>query len=1717
MAEIQESEDTGIVSYGEPDQKTLAGISAAPSSSQNPAPSYKSVDDLLGGIQAPGASPQQPRQYNSVDDLLNEGQPAQSVSRFTGKPLPSWARSFQDYASTINKTLDAFVGGTYQAETQDLGFSEDTKSWLRKTGIESNVADDSRTFAQSLNDSLLNGLAATADAAMRLPVAPFEGLAAAAESSGNYGVARDIRIAPNLLMEHMRTEGFSKTPTLPKPVADARAAAVIGEGEAGFMGTRSPTAEQLLAREQATEQAVSLYQEQERLGLPPEAADLGFKEPPDVHAVAREIAPDTFREYDDLSEKRESYGNWIRDLSDKRREDAESSAPQNDEIEDLKEKVADAESRGKETVYSGILEKRLAEREEYIQQQISKLTPDIENTRQAYESADNRMRDLAPDVSAAYRQAQERMPHVETVEPPPVASSEEPQPIAPPPAPLEAAKTNLAAEALKPPPLPEQMVHISADVMRQMQEAGRPSEEAFAASKLIAEHYKARSERFNGNRGTPLEMYDRDAAAIKSGNNKALKGKFRPAKDEAKSTITLMKSANASTFMHETGHHWLDELVHDAEHEQAPSDLVKDAATVRKWLGAEVGDLTTRQHEKFARGFERYLMEGTAPNKTLAGVFSQFKQWLTDIYQTVSKLRSPITEDIRNVFDRLLTTKPERTVIAPERGDLFGNTASSEPVKSNLLENPPTPAAKKTPVLATVPRKPLTLMDWVKKNGGVKDEGGDLAAAFGKDAKGVIRKNGMSLDDMALKAHEEGYFDEKGSERPTINEFIDKLLQDRREGNQHSSHDQVAMDAYNDAIQRNAEAEKMAHELGIDMAGKTHDQFWNEVREKMSVEEQARQAQDIEAEHQSVFDESVKKVKEFLESRGEAWEAEGDNSRTLEDLENDHQQETASRKPGAGQSVAGQAEPSAGNPGRAQEVDGSGGGGVSVGPEPSAEPGPAGPREPIVPEKPKSDDPASVSGRPDPVIDRNGNPRYDLIEKRIEKINAPDDVDDFIRNAAGENDAFSEARRGIVSHAQTFALAEAAGVDGSFLDMQRLRKIGDAYNAHQLKGAEALFKTLSIDAYNKSLLEKTPENIAAFEAANQKFLMATSHFMAASSEAGRALNILRTMSEGVKQAKDIQEFFQRNTGKTAAEISKQMDFMSKLENPANQAAFIQASKKATFRAMMLEYYVNCLLSGPLTHLRYMMGNVVKAIETPLVEIPLAALHGAIRGDKERVYLGEAGAQLMALGQGSIDGLRAASTAWKTGQAPFLPGEIVRGFQPNAIPGKIGDFINIPSGVIEAIHAFSKTVRYTQNIAGLAYRTAMREGLEGDAFDRRVAEIKKAPSEAMMTMATKDALKELYMAPADYNSLSGTLVRVTNSNTLAKIIVPFMKIGTQITREAFVERTPLGAALSQDVRDNLMGRNGGAARDMQVGKILTGTALMSATATAVLSGNATGDGPIDPKVRAQWLLTHRPNTMTIGDLQIPYQGLGSLGMLMRFSANMTETAHAMTEEEGDKLGYSFLAGISKSILDDNWMRGLHDMLDSLYDEKKGERYIQNMATNWLPFSVGMGQIARAIDPFQREVRNHGMEDGFGLLDAIRSRIPLESENLLPRRDAFGQPIPNGANHNYENDPVVQRMDALRIYPSQLTRKIRGVQLTDQQYDDYSRIAGIAVKERLNQIVQQPGFDHIPPVAQIDMIKETIKLYREQARSAILMQYPDIMQKAMAAKRHDMTGQ
>ena len=137
--------------------------------------------------------------------------------------------------------------------------------------------------------------------------------------------------------------------------------------------------------------------------------------------------------------------------------------------------------------------------------------------------------------------------------------------------------------------------------------------------------------------------------------------------------IALLKNADASTFVHELGHFFLEtntSIARDLTAKPAENlteqerQFLSDVQTTLDWFG--VKDLAAwdamslneqrENHEKWARGFEAYLYEGKAPSEELRGVFRRFRSWLKQVYQSLKSLNVELTDEVRSVFDRMFAS-----------------------------------------------------------------------------------------------------------------------------------------------------------------------------------------------------------------------------------------------------------------------------------------------------------------------------------------------------------------------------------------------------------------------------------------------------------------------------------------------------------------------------------------------------------------------------------------------------------------------------------------------------------------------------------------------------------------------------------------------------------------------------------------------------------------------------------------------------------------------------------------------------------------------------------------------------------------------------------------------------------------------------------------------------------------------------------------------------
>jgi len=155
-------------------------------------------------------------------------------------------------------------------------------------------------------------------------------------------------------------------------------------------------------------------------------------------------------------------------------------------------------------------------------------------------------------------------------------------------------------------------------------------------------------------------VFDDKAIKVIEKYNQSINGMTEIMKDGER-IISIFKTADRSTFLHEMGHVFFDDIQKLASMENAPEQLVLDWNKLKEWSewdDAQGAD-NTKAHEKFARGWEAYLREGNAPTKGLQRVFRMFSKWLTRIYRAVTRLGGLTPKEIQDIMARMIATQED--------------------------------------------------------------------------------------------------------------------------------------------------------------------------------------------------------------------------------------------------------------------------------------------------------------------------------------------------------------------------------------------------------------------------------------------------------------------------------------------------------------------------------------------------------------------------------------------------------------------------------------------------------------------------------------------------------------------------------------------------------------------------------------------------------------------------------------------------------------------------------------------------------------------------------------------------------------------------------------------------------------------------------------------------------------------------------------------------
>lgn len=345
-----------------------------------------------------------------------------------------------------------------------------------------------------------------------------------------------------------------------------------------------------------------------------------------------------------------------------------------------------------------------------------------------------------------------------------------------------------------------------------------------------------------------------------------------------------------------------------------------------------------------------------------------------------------------------------------------------------------------------------------------------------------------------------------------------------------------------------------------------------------------------------------------------------------------------------------------------------------------------------------------------------------------------------------------EARRGVRTHAETEAAA--AQQDAFDVLMQRRAEGGgtplnaeQSLNVRQLwtAGGAKLIEVARLAAANPS-----EANLFAFRKMLATHNLVQREVIAARTETARALESWKIPAGGdAERMRALQNVLDQTGGpELHRELAGRLAALA--DDPRALDAFAERAARATTGDALREAWVNALLSNPTTH-AVNSGSNLLVLTQQIYERWTAEQIAAFRAATGGVAPGEAAAMAHGLIMGFRDALRLGARALITGERTGLGGKIdvrenaIRGATfglGNTAVGRAIDYLgvgfNLPARFLGAADEMFKALNYRMEVHAQAARQAAAEGLEGDAYAKRVAELVEHPPESIRLAAADQA-------------------------------------------------------------------------------------------------------------------------------------------------------------------------------------------------------------------------------------------------------------------------------------------------------------------------------------------------------------------------------------------
>lgn len=779
--------------------------------------------------------------------------------------------------------------------------------------------------------------------------------------------------------------------------------------------------------------------------------------------------------------------------------------------------------------------------------------------------------------------------------------------------------------------------------------------------------------------------------------------------------------------------------------------------------------------------------------------------------------------------------------------------------------------------------------------------------------------------------------------------------------------------------------------------------------------------------------------------------------------------------------------------------------------------------------RPLSHDPSEPVGLDD--LDSNAPPltAYEDLPERygrvgnidLSRIDTPQDIARALRTTQRAAGGFDAARRGVVSHEETSALASQLGMTAD--DLLK-RRPGQALNAEQALAARRILAQSANELVNlaRRTVGGSDEQLATFRRAWVRHAAIQEQVTGAIAEAGRTLSQFRMVADSrMAPQRILRAAIDGGGGRDGLEATAQR-IIDLQRDPAQLNRFARDAANPSIGDKVWSLWYNSILSGPFTHLRNIIGNSVNVLMNVSehgVASALGKVRGSVTGSNDRIVGREVSARLYGLMQGAVDGFGHGARAFRTGEAVDLTSKIELN-QTTAFRGPASYVLEGPSRALLAEDEWFKSMARVSDIRGMAYRQAASEGLNGQDMIRRAEALVDNPTDEMMETAADYARELTFQEPLRgitekiqgmRGIREGDSIGTMTARTALRLTIPFIRTPINLLRSA-LRRTPLGVVSNRNITDF---RAGGAKRDLAIARVTVGTGVTALLFQLAQEGLLTGSGPQDWRERADldasgW----QRNSFRSGDTYQSFAGLDPFAITAGSIANMVENMDSYSDQEWSDMVPLMIFGVAENLTNQTWTSGLSDLLAAIRDpERNSDYYVARQVSSVVPAVVRQFNSS-SFDTARRDTRGDGsLSDR--VTGTLTAAIPGLSNSLPQRFDVLGRPVANeGAlgpdaisplfqrNVDAESDAIITEARRLGTTIGAPQRRVGDRRLTAAEFQDYQRVSGQFIREDITAAMTDPVWGQLNDAErrqEIDIIKRDA---RRDAREQLFPESPSL---------------